>query len=48
MPIHHLDWEDEAGEERGSPGDPARPEEPPPIAHAPVAPLTTPDETAGG
>jgi hypothetical protein len=45
--IHHLDWEDDEQDE-SKPGDPPRPQEPAPIDHASVAPLTTPDETEGG
>ena len=48
MAIHSLDWEVDEPEEPPRPGEPARPEEPQPIDHAPVAPLTTPDETEGG
>jgi hypothetical protein len=46
MAIHHLDWEDDPDE--STPSDPPRPQEPPSIDHAPVPPLTTPDETEGG
>ena len=46
MAIHHLDWEDDPDEPPQ--GDPSRPQEPPPIDHATVPPLTTPDDTGGG
>jgi hypothetical protein len=35
-------------EERPAPGEQSKAEEPPPIDHAPVPPLTEPDDTEGG